>query len=319
MSNSNPVCSIIIRSYNEEKHLERLLEGILQQTVKDVEIILVDSGSTDNTIEIASRYPVRVLQIPPQEFTFGRSLNLGIQHAQSEFLVFASAHVYPVYPDWLEKLIEPFADPQVALVYGKQKGGETSKYSEHQIFSHWYPNISQPRQATPFCNNANAGVRRSLALARPYNELLPGLEDLEWAQWAMNQGYYISYVAEAEIVHIHDETPKGVYNRYRREAMAFKQIYSHEQFSLFDFLRLATSNIISDTRHAIKQGKLSRSWASIIWFRSMQFWGTYQGYRHSGPLTWQLRQTFYYPRDPLHSHSENNRSVNPISYQNRDE
>ena len=319
MSNSNPVCSIIIRSYNEEKHLERLLEGILQQTVKDVEIILVDSGSTDNTIEIASRYPVRVLQIPPQEFTFGRSLNLGIQHAQSEFLVFASAHVYPVYPDWLEKLLEPFSDPQVALVYGKQTGAETSQYSEHQIFSHWYPNISQARQITPFCNNANAGVRRSLALARPYNELLPGLEDLEWAQWAMNQGYFISYVAEAEIVHIHNETPKGVYNRYRREAMAFKQIYSHEQFSIFDFLRLATTNIMSDLRHAITHKKFSNSWAGIIWFRTMQFWGTYQGYRNSGPLTWQLRQTFYYPRALSHPHSENNREVNPIRYQNRSE
>ena len=136
MSTSHPVCSIIIRSYNEEKHLERLLEGILQQTVNDVEIILVDSGSTDRTLEIASQYPVRLLHIAPQEFTFGRSLNLGIQNAQAEFLVFASAHVYPVYPDWLEKLLEPFVDPQVALVYGKQKGGETSKYSEHQIFSH---------------------------------------------------------------------------------------------------------------------------------------------------------------------------------------
>ena len=120
MSTSHPVCSIIIRSYNEEKHLERLLEGILQQTVNDVEIILVDSGSTDRTLEIASQYPVRLLHIAPQEFTFGRSLNLGIQNAQAEFLVFASAHVYPVYPDWLEKLLEPFSDPQVALVYDKQ-------------------------------------------------------------------------------------------------------------------------------------------------------------------------------------------------------
>ena len=45
-------CSIVIRAYNEEKHIGRLLEGIKQQTLKDVEIILVDSGSTDRTLAI---------------------------------------------------------------------------------------------------------------------------------------------------------------------------------------------------------------------------------------------------------------------------
>ncbi len=128
-----PACSIIIRAHNEERHLGRLLEGIAQQTVKDVEIILVDSGSTDGTLTVAARYPVQVVHIAPEEFTFGRSLNLGIQAANAELLVFASAHVYPVYPDWLEKLLAPFADPQIALVYGKQRGGPSSKYSERQI------------------------------------------------------------------------------------------------------------------------------------------------------------------------------------------
>ena len=174
-----PACSVIIRSYNEEKHLGRLLEGIAQQTVKNVEIILVDSGSTDGTLAVAARYPVQVVHIAPEEFTFGRSLNLGIQAASADLLAFASAHVYPVYPDWLEKLLAPFTDPQIALVYGKQRGGETSKYSERQIFASWYPNDAQQYQESPFCNNANAAVRRSLALEHPYNETLPGLEDLE--------------------------------------------------------------------------------------------------------------------------------------------
>ena len=138
-----PACSVIIRSYNEEKHLGRLLEGIAQQTVKNVEIILVDSGSTDGTLAAAARYPVQVVHIAPEEFTFGRSLNLGIQAASADLLAFASAHVYPVYTDWLEKLLAPFTDPQFALVYGHQRGGETSKYSERPIFASWYPNDAQ--------------------------------------------------------------------------------------------------------------------------------------------------------------------------------
>ena len=72
-------CSIIIRAYNEEKHIGRLLEGIRQQTLRDVEIILVDSGSTDRTVSLAESFGARVVHIPSAEFTFGRSLNLGVQ------------------------------------------------------------------------------------------------------------------------------------------------------------------------------------------------------------------------------------------------
>ena len=104
-------CSLVIRAYNEAVHIGRLLEGVKQQTVRDVEIILVDSGSTDETVAIAESFGVRVVRIRPEEFTFGRSLNLGVRAASCELVVIASAHVYPVYPDWLERLLEPFADP----------------------------------------------------------------------------------------------------------------------------------------------------------------------------------------------------------------
>jgi len=212
-------CSIVIRAYNEERYIGRLLEGVRQQTVKDAEIILVDSGSTDKTVSIADAFGARLVRIPSVEFTFGRSLNFGVQVATSEIVVIASAHVYPVYPDWIESLLRPFEDEKVALTYGKQRGYEGSKYSEHQIFHQWYPDESKPDQPTSFCNNANAAIRKSLWEQNPYNETLTGLEDLAWAKWAKEQGYKISYVAEAEIVHIHNETPRGVYNRYRREAM----------------------------------------------------------------------------------------------------
>lgn len=314
-----PRCSIVIRAYNEEKHIRRLLDGIRQQRIQDHEVILVDSGSTDHTAEIARLYnreqnPVNVLHIQPEEFTFGRSLNLGIQHAQGEFIVLASAHVYPVYPDWLERLLAPFSDPKVGLVYGKQRGGDSTRFSEHQVFAHWFPEQSQPHQTYPFCNNANAAIRRSLWQQHQYNETLSGLEDLEWARRVMEQGHTIAYSAEAEIIHVHDETPRGVYNRYRREAMAFKRIFPHEHFGLLDFVRLVSTNIANDLWHATRQGKLFNSLSSIFWFRWMQFWGTYQGYQHSGPLTWQLRRTFYYPVQSLPG-KQNPREVDPIRYQ----
>lgn len=309
-----PVCSIVIRAYNEEAHIGRLLTGILEQTVQDVQIILVDSGSTDATVAIASRFPVEVVSIQPEEFTFGRSLNIGCERAKAEFLVMASAHVYPVYPDWLEKLLEPFTDPGTALVYGKQRGAESTKFSERQIFQKWFPEESVPIQLHPFCNNANAAVRRELWQRHRYDETLPGLEDLDWASWAISEGYHISYSADAEIIHVHDETPQGVYNRYRREAIALSSIDTKQKFGLLDLLRLWVTNTISDFWHAARSREFFINAFQILWFRTMQFWGTYRGHRYMGPFTEQLRQTFYYPRGIDDGFFKAKRIIDPIDY-----
>lgn len=288
--------SIIVRCYNEEQHIGKLLSGVMQQTYQNFEIILVDSGSTDATLSIASRYPVKVISITPEEFSFGRSLNLGCEAAQGEYLVMVSAHVYPVHKDWLEQLLKPFNLPQVALVYGKQRGNQITKYSEHQIFSKWFPEESNYHQQHPFCNNANAAVRRSLWQDHPYDEQLTGLEDLAWSKQITELGYCVAYAAEAEIIHVHDESYRRIYNRYRREAIAFKRIFSQEQFNLVDFVRLVVTNVIADYYHAFHDRALLNNLLSIPLFRLMQFWGTYQGFRHHGLVLRQLRNTFYYPR-----------------------
>jgi rhamnosyltransferase len=288
-------CSVVIRSLNEERHIGRLLAGILQQSVAVEDIVLVDSGSSDATLSIASRYPVKILSISPSEFTFGRSLNLGCSHARGDFLVIASAHVYPVYTDWLEHLLKPFENPQVALTYGKQRGSEESIFSEAQHFKKLYPDVSNGPQAHPFCNNANAAVRRARWLEHPYNEELTGLEDLEWASWAMHQRYQVCYSAEAEVVHVHRESPRQIYNRYRREAIALKRIRPVEHFGLWDFLRFYLSSVSSDLWHALRKGMLGESLPSIFGFRWMQFWGTYRGFSYSGSLSPALREVFYYP------------------------
>lgn len=318
-----PQASIVIRAHNEAQHIERLLTGIAQQTFHgkpacELEVILVDSGSNDGTVELAAHFdatfPIRILHIQPEDFTFGRSLNLGIQHARSPLVVIASAHIYPVYPDWLEHLLTPFVDEQVVLTYGKQRGNQASYFSEQQIFATWYPEQSQSHQSHPFCNNANAAIRRGAWEAHPYDESLSGLEDLEWANWALQNGHGISYSAEAEIIHVHQESPRSVFNRYRREAMAFKRIFPQQRFGKLDLVRLVSRNILSDLRQAAHQKVLWQNFGSILWFRWMQFYGTYQGYRHTGPLTWQLRQTFYYPPDPAAHRQAQARPIEPILY-----
>jgi glycosyltransferase involved in cell wall biosynthesis len=293
-----PSCTIIIRSYNEEKHLRKLLEGIKRQTVfLNTEVILVDSGSNDNTVAIATEYGVKIINIKPHEFSFGRALNLGCLAAKGKFLLFASAHVYPLYTDWVEKMLNPFSDEKVALVYGRQVGCEISKYSEQQLFNKWFPAYSNYDQAISFCNNANCAVRKELWRAQPYDESLTGLEDLDWASKMQGRGYKIAYEAVAPIVHVHDETPARVKNRYRREAIALKIIYPHEHFSFLHFLKLTFGNICSDSFHALHDRQFFKNFISIISFRYMQFWGTYLGYHQKNQPNETLRKRLYYPND----------------------
>jgi len=240
---------------------------------------------------------------------------VGIEAAESDLILIASAHVYPVYPDWIENMLEPFSDPSVALVYGKQRGVEGSQFSERQIFNHWYPDVSQKLQEHPFCNNANAAIRRTLWEKNPYNESLSGLEDLAWAKWAQENNYKIVYIAQAEIKHVHEESWQGIKKRYLREGMAFKSIYPQERFTLFDLIRLFVKNASSDIRQAIKEHILLREITGILRFRWRQFHGTYLGYKQSGPLTWQLKQSFYYPRkNNYQTVNTLGRDVQPIDY-----
>jgi rhamnosyltransferase len=289
-----PRVSVVIRCLNEEEHIGRLLTGILEQTVQHVDIVVVDSGSTDATLSIVERFPARLMRIQPEEFSFGRALNRGFEAARGDIVVAASAHVYPVYRDWLAQLMRPFADPRVALVYGKQRGDERTRYSERRVFARWFPDVSDPDQQHPFCNNANAAVRRSVWEGLRYDEGLTGLEDLDWAKRAMAAGHRIAYEAGAEIAHVHDECPRDIFNRYRREAMALARIQPEVKFGLIDFLRLAVSNIVSDLGHAWRDGHWPGA-RDIATFRVLQFWGTYRGFREPEGVTSELKRRFYYP------------------------
>jgi glycosyltransferase involved in cell wall biosynthesis len=287
--------SLIIRCYNEADYLGKLLHGLEAQTMQDFEIILVDSGSTDGTLEIAESFGVdEIIYIDPENFSFGRALNYGCEAATGEYCVIASAHVYPRRDDWLERLLEKFEE-DVALVYGKQRGNDVTTFSENQIFKQWFPDRDIDRQSHPFCNNANAAIKRNLWEQYTYDETLTGLEDVDWAKRVQKDGYDISYASEAEIVHVHDETAQEVFNRYRREAYAHRQIMPSQTFSLLDFLRLSATNVLSDYRAAREEGVLLSNLLEIPKFRLLQFWGTYRGFGKDGPISNRLWQRFYYP------------------------
>lgn len=288
--------SIIIRCFNEEKHIGKLLAGIKQQkSDHEIEVILVDSGSTDKTVAIAKSYEANIINLKPEEFSFGYALNLGCEHATGDILLFASAHVYPVFNTWINEIAKPFENSRVALVYGRQIGNELTKFSENQLFKKWFPDISDFNQSYPFCNNANCAVRRDLWSQQKYDENLTGLEDLDWAKKIQKTGFRIAYNSEATIVHVHEETPSRIFNRYRREAIALKSILPDEKFSFLAFIKLFISNTFSDYFYAFSEGKFLKNVWDIPMFRYNQFKGTYKGYKQDQVITKSLRNRFYYP------------------------
>lgn len=293
------LCSIVIRTYNQEEHIRKLLQWISFQTIDNYEIILVDSGSTDATIEIAEKYGAKIIHISSKEFTFGRAINKGIKNAKGKYCILASAHVYPVRDDWLQNLIQILEKPNVALVYGKQRGDKRSKFSERQIFLKWFPERSIENQDNPFCNNANVAIKRRIWEKIPYDEELTGLEDLDWAKKVMRRGYDIAYCAEAEVRHIHEEPYKQIRYRYEREAVGLKRIFPYSRFSLKDFLSLLFINIWNDWKVAYKQKCFLKNFLGILRFRFNQFYGTYKGYRCEieQKLTRELRNRYYYPKE----------------------
>jgi glycosyltransferase involved in cell wall biosynthesis len=289
-----------------------LIDGIYKQELEantQLEIILVDSGSTDATVSIAQHMGAKILSIKKEEFSFGKALNLGCFAAKGDFLIFASAHVYPVFADWIQKLITPFTNPAIALVYGGQTGNNLTHFSEQEVFKKWFPKESNLDQKTPFCNNANCAIRKDLWLEQHYDETLTGLEDLDWANKIINKGFKIAYQAEAVIVHVHEESTNQIKNRYRREAIALKNIIPKVHVGLFNFINLFLSNALTDSFHALQKGCFWKEVKNILIFRYMQFYGTYLGHQQKGIINKELKNRFYYP-NVLNKAQENTVTIN---------
>ena len=96
-------------------------------------VVVVDSGSTDGTQAIVQRFPITFIQIRPEDFTYGFALNRGIAQTDAEIIATLSAHSLPANPDWLRALIEPFQDPTVAGVYGRQRPRSNSQLSTGKL------------------------------------------------------------------------------------------------------------------------------------------------------------------------------------------
>ena len=292
---SERTISIVIRALNEAEHLPALLDSIERQSLAPDEVVLVDSGSTDATVEIGESRGLKVIHIPPGDFTFGRALNWGCEAAKGEILVFVSAHVYALDDSWLASLVAPFDDDGVGLSYGGQTGDDRSNFAEIQLLKRWFPDVATNDQQDPFCNNANCSIRRELWETTPFDETLPGLEDMAFARQIRSVGHRVAYVPEAKIAHVHQEGWRQTLNRYRREAMAYQTIFGSQTMSLARCVSLAAESIAKDTKAAVTERKFAAV-PSAAAFRVAQYAGSWVGHRSDPTETRQIVRRMYYPR-----------------------
>jgi glycosyltransferase involved in cell wall biosynthesis len=291
------VISIVIRTLNEAKHLDRLLTAIHSQETPDasVELILVDSGSTDTTVDIARRHGCRVLTIRRGDFSFGRSLNIGCEASTGEYLVFVSGHCVPAGGQWLQDLCKPLVDGRASYAYGRQLGDHTTQFSEHQIFAKYFPDEDAIPQKELYCNNANAAILRDVWSEYRFDEDLTGLEDMHLAKRLMNDGKHIAYVARACVYHLHDESWQQVRRRFEREALALRQIMPEVHIRQRDVVRYIASSVLGDLTKAGGAGLLKQSLLNIFLYRVNQYIGSYLGNRVHQELSHLEKERLFYP------------------------
>lgn len=291
--------SIIYRSLNEEKWLGRSLAAARDQKLapgRAVELILVDSGSTDATVAIAERAGARVVHIKKSEFTFGRSLNFGCEASTGDILVFISAHCIPAHDRWLENLIAPLLSGAADYVYGRQIGHAATRFSEHQVFDRYYGDRDKIPQKELFANNANSALFRREWEKRRFDEQATGLEDMVFAKALLKDGGKLGYVADAPVAHIHEETLGQTRRRYYREALTMREIFPEVHFHFGDFVRCFAAGVLHDFSEALTQRKFVAEAAGVVAYRFVQYWGAFRGHNEHRILSRAQKESYYYPR-----------------------
>ncbi len=253
---------------------------IKSQRYTNYEIIVVDSGSVDRTRQVAEVNGARVIRLRPDDFTFGHSLNVGIDASRGIFVCILSGHAIPTDDRWLERLIEPLRDPDIPMTYGGQRGHRLSKYSESRDFERVYDETTRRLRAPHyFANNANSAIRKDAWMQHRFDEGLTGLEDICWAKHWMDLGKTVAYEARACIWHIHTETWPQVRRRYHREAVAAHAIGLLDQSHSFREIRREVRWCASDLLAAWRDSRLVLVGGEVLRFRWEKTMGILAGIR----------------------------------------
>jgi len=215
--------SVIIPTYNAHSHLPSLLEKLKSQTVS-FELLIIDSSSTDDTVEIAKKYTDHIIIIPSLEFDHGGTRTKAAQASSGEIIVFLTQDALPFENETIESIINVFENSDVGAAYGRQiPYGNSSLFGKHlRMFN--YPEISYFRTLkdkdkygikTAFLSDSFAAYRRSVLEKIDWfkNGLIVGEDSYAGAKILL-EGYTLAYCAEAVVYHSHSYTLVEEFKRY---------------------------------------------------------------------------------------------------------
>jgi glycosyltransferase involved in cell wall biosynthesis len=203
------VIGVVIRTLNEAELIGTCLETLArQQPGFDLDVLVVDSGSTDATVDIARSHGARIHEIAPDDFDYSTALNVGIERVEGELILILSAHAIPTDEQWVARMIAPFEDATVAGVACRQVPWDNAPWREVGRLAREFPETTRVYSDADevLFSNAASCIRRSVWAQEPFT--LPAAEDLDWGRRVIAGGWTVVYEADASVYHSHDESPR---------------------------------------------------------------------------------------------------------------
>jgi rhamnosyltransferase len=258
---NGPFISIILRSFNEGWALRDTLPALLQQEYKHWELIVIDSGSTDGSVDLIRRSrPRHFVQIKPEEYNPSRVMNRGMELASSAFGIFLNADATPQGCNWLGPLVNALQDPQSAAVFGRQ----IPRPDCHAVFAHDYERCFGPNRESAkwehFFSMVSSGIRKDIWARRGFLAKMQYSEDDEYTRWCRSQGYRIIYCPQSVVMHSHNYTPEQAYKRSFGEAKALAAVWNRSPAEM-NWSRTVLVGCLNDLRrdfsYCARNGRMS--------------------------------------------------------------
>lgn len=239
--------SVVIPTMNGGPAFTRLAGHLaLMRRRYGIEVLVIDSGSSDGTPEAAERAGLGVHRIPPAEFGHGQTRNLGVRMTQGDVVCFMTQDVLPCTPDWPARFAAALQDPTVAGVYGRQVPRDATtmemffvalNYPGESLRFEPRPGGHHPRPGRVLFSNAFSAVRRELIERVPFVDDVPVSEDQVWAHQVLARGNSIVYEPAAEALHAHRYTVRGLFQRTFLVGRALRMIGLDSGASFLESLR----------------------------------------------------------------------------------